>query len=613
MDIDLLTTNDLHGFIAEQHAYFMNPNHPPKIIGGSGLYKYVNDNIDKKRSFILDAGNFFQGHPMSVVDSGKTMVEFMNKVGYTALVPGPDDFIYGAKNLNQLSELSSFPFLISNLECDNCDLISDNFKTHIIKNIQGVTFGFIGIIDSELNEKVISDKIKGISIVDIKQSIDYWLHILEPSCDVIIILTSSGVPYERERVYNEFISEINSGIKNDLNGYGHLNAIQMGYFSRGADIIVSGGVSKGYNIPWLDPNSDVLIMQNYGNGTSFGHIQLKIEDNNFASYELMIKNNQSQTLLLDNFEPDAQIREWINNQNIDALNELYKEFTPDITANIKDDLYEQKDSIIIPNNWKFPTLGTDEKLDIITWNCEFFPTADQKTIDALSEAIYDLDVDIIAFQEIKKKGWFDQLMKLLPKYKYIISDQSSFMDQAIIYKKDQFKLVRKVEPFAENDYNFAGRPPLRADFFRYSDSNYYSIVNLHMKCCDSGLNRRKNASKMLYEYVSKEVTNGHSNFIVLGDWNDDLKDSYGEHCFDPFLEDDRFHFVTEKIVSDLSQATYPKEPYISFLDHILVTNTLIPKYSTIFEISTIKMGDYMGGYDIYEKFISDHLPVLLSF
>ena len=613
MDIDLLTTNDLHGFIAEQHAYFMSPNHPPKIIGGSGLYKYVNDNIDKKRSFILDAGNFFQGHPMSVIDSGKTMVEFMNKVGYTALVPGPDDFIYGAKNLNQLSELSSFPFLISNLECDNCDLISDNFKTHIIKNIQGVTFGFVGIIDSELNEKVISDKIKGISIIDIKQSIDHWLRILEPSCDVIIILTSSGVPYERERVYNEFISEINSGIKNELNGYGHLNAIQMGYFSRGADIIVSGGVSKGYNIPWLDPNSDVLIMQNYGNGTSFGHIQLKIQDNNFASYELMIKNNQSQTLLLDDFEPDTQIREWINNQNIDALNELYKEFTPDITANIKDDLYEQKDSIIIPNNWKFPTLGTDEKLDIITWNCEFFPTADQKTIDALSEAIYDLDVDIIAFQEIKKKGWFDQLMKLLPEYKYIISDQSSFMDQAIIYKKDQFKLVRKVEPFAENDYNFAGRPPLRADFFRYSDSNYYSIVNLHMKCCDSGLNRRKNASKMLYEYVSKEVTNGHSNFIVLGDWNDDLKDSYGEHCFDPFLKDDRFHFVTEEIVSDLSQATYPKEPYISFLDHILVTNTLVPRYSTIFEISTIKMGDYMGGYDIYEKFISDHLPVLLSF
>jgi 2',3'-cyclic-nucleotide 2'-phosphodiesterase (5'-nucleotidase family) len=172
MDIDLLTTNDLHGFIAEQSAYFMNPNHPPKIIGGSGLYRYIEQNINKERALILDAGNFFQGHPMSVIDSGKTMIEFMNKVGYTALVPGSDDFVYGAKNLNQLAEISNFPFLISNLECNDCDLESNNFKTHIIKNIQGVTFGFIGIVDSKLDEKIISDKIKGITITDIKESID---------------------------------------------------------------------------------------------------------------------------------------------------------------------------------------------------------------------------------------------------------------------------------------------------------------------------------------------------------------------------------------------------------------------------------------------------------
>ena len=613
MDIDLLTTNDLHGFIAEQSAYFMNPNHPPKIIGGSGLYRYIEQNINKERALILDAGNFFQGHPMSVVDSGRTMIEFMNRVGYTALVPGSDDFVYGAKNLNHLAEISNFPFLISNLECNDCDLESNNFKTHIIKNIQGVTFGFIGIVDSKLDEKIISNKIKGITITDIQESIDEWIKILETSCDVIIILTSTGVPYDRERVYNEFISQINSGAKNKVDGYGQLNAVEIGYFSKGADIVVSGGVSKGYNIPWVDPNSDILVMQNYGNGTSFGHIKLNIQDNKFTSYELMIKNSQSQTLLLDDFMPDPKIRTWINDKNIYALNELYKELSTDTIFSIEDRPHQDQEIITIPNNWRFPVLGTDEKLDIITWNCEFFPTADQETIDALSEAIYDLDVDIIAFQEIKKNGWFDKLMKLLPNYEYIISEQSSFMNQAIIYKRDQFRLVRKVEPFAENDYNFAGRPPLRADFFRYSDSNYYSIINLHMKCCDSGLNRRKNASKMLYEYISNEVTNGYSNFIVLGDWNDDLKDSYSEHCFTPFLEDDRFHFVTEKIVNDLSQASYPKEPYFSFLDHILVTNTLIPRYSSVFEISTINMGDYMGGYDIYEKFISDHLPVLLSF
>ena len=613
IDIDLITTNDLHGFIAEQHAYFMNPNNPPKIIGGSGLFKYINNNIDKKKSIILDGGNFFQGHPMSVVDSGRTMIQFMNKVGYTALVPGSDDFIYGSKNLNKLADSSEFPFLISNLECDDCELVSENFKTHMISNIQGITVGVLGIVDSDLKDKIASNKINGITILDVKETLDYWIEILEPSCNVIIVLTSAGLPYDRERVYNNFISEIKSGVRNQINGYGNLNAVEMGYFAEGVDIIVSGGVSKGYNIPWIDPNTNVMITQNYGNGSSFGHMKLIIEEKKLSRYELMIKNSLSQTLLLDDFDPDIDMRNWINQKNSFALDLLYKDFYSniDFTTSYNEEI--NLENTEISDKWRFPTLGSKEKLDIITWNCEFFPTADEETINALSEAIYDLNVDIIAFQEIKKNGWFHRMMELLPDYEYIISDQSSFMNQAIIYKRDQFELIRKVEPFAENDYNYAGRPPLRADFFRYADSKYYSIINLHMKCCNSGLNRRKNASKMLYDYVSNELDNGYSNFIVLGDWNDDLKDSYGEHCFQPFLDDQRFHFVTEKIVDDPSQATYPKEPYVSFLDHILVTNTLVPRYSTGFEVSTINMGGYMGGYDIYEKLISDHLPVLLSF
>ena len=45
--IDVITTNDLHGFLGEQDAYFMNPNFPPKIVGASALYKYIKD-VEKK-------------------------------------------------------------------------------------------------------------------------------------------------------------------------------------------------------------------------------------------------------------------------------------------------------------------------------------------------------------------------------------------------------------------------------------------------------------------------------------------------------------------------------------------------------------------------------------
>ena len=65
------------------------------------------------------------------------------------------------------------------------------------------------------------------------------------------------------------------------------------------------------------------------------------------------------------------------------------------------------------------------------------------------------------------------------------------------------------------------------------------------------------------------------------------------------------------IVDDMSQASYPKEPYYSFLDHILVPRSFLNDKDYI--IKTIRMGDYMGGFNNYEKLISDHLPVFLSF
>ena len=41
---------------------------------------------------------------------------------------------------------------------------------------------------------------------------------------------------------------------------------------------------------------------------------------------------------------------------------------------------------------------------------------------------------------------------------------------------------------------------------------------------------------MLYDYIKNEIDEtSYLNFIVLGDWNDDLKDDPAEHCFNPFF------------------------------------------------------------------------------
>ena len=603
--IDVITTNDMHGFIHAQEAHFINPNHPPTIIGGSGFLYYVNNIREEFNNdlLLLDGGNFFQGHPIGIVDSGRTMIDWMNKVGYHAMVPGNYDFLFGLDNLIDLSKKAEFSFLAANLFYkDNGSLI---FKPYEIVEFNDVKIGIIGIVNPNLKNIVLPQNINNAELKNPIEILQNTILDIQDEVDMLILLTSAGVPWNREKVYENFISNINDKDSNEL------NAIELGYYATGIDIIVSGGISKGYPEPWYDPNSHVYTFQNYGGGTSFGHFIIKYDNTSklFLDYESAVASQSSQTLFVNDFRFNPDVYDSILTIYNKAIDEIYSKI--DWTSIIKSDDYSiiEKD-IELTNDWNIPSIDIENNIDIITWNCEFFPTAKDSTIESLSEAIADLSPDIIAFQEIKNRGWFGKLMKLLPEYDYIISQQSSFMDQAFIYKKNDFYLANKLEIFAENDYNFAGRPPLKVDFIYKKNNLNFSVINLHMKCCDSGLKRRIKASNMLYEYVDNELSY-NKNIIILGDWNDDLKDEEGEHCFEPFLSDDRFYFPTYDLTYDITKASYPKEPYVSFLDHILVTKYFIDKDSYI--VNTIPMDEYMGGFEIYESYISDHMPIYLSF
>ena len=602
--VDIVTTNDLHGSLDLQKAYFINPSNPPDIIGASGFSHYVNDlrnEVKENPILLLDGGNFFQGHPLGIVDSGKTIVKWMNEMKYDALVPGNYDFLFGVDNLIRLSKEAEFNFLAANLYYEDSNSLV--FQPYKIIDYKDISIGVIGIVNPNLKNMVLSENLNNIMLKHPIEVLQNTIKDIKDETDIIILLTSAGIPWDREKVYEEFIENNNSKESNEL------NAIELGYYANDVDVVISGGISKGYPNAWYDPHSHVYAFQNYGGGTSFGHIVIKYNSKYklFTGYESAVTNQSSQTLFMHDFKYDEIMFDWINQASTTAINKVYEptNWNNSISSN-----YSNSSKLNLTDSWDIPSINIDENLDIVTWNCEFFPIAGDSTIKALSEALDDLDSDIVAFQEIKNRGWFSQLMDFLPQYAYIISQQSSFMDQAIIYKKTDFRLVNRVELFSENDYNFAGRPPLKVDFVYKKKNINFSIINLHMKCCDSGLERRKKASKMLYDYISDEIKQ-NNNIIVLGDWNDDLKDEDEEHCFVPFLSDDRFYFPTMDITYDITKASYPKEPYVSFLDHILVSNEFVNKENYI--IDTVPMDQYMGSYTVYETYISDHMPVYLSF
>lgn len=611
--VNVLFTNDLHGVFGKQDATFMNPEYPPKLSGFAGFagyHKQIKSAAAESGEGLLtlDAGNFFQGHPIAVMDKGKSAIDMMNPF-YDALVPASYDFIFGIENLQKLDGNSQIPFLGGNIEVGG----KAPFKPYIIKEFSGVKVGIVGIIAQATRFSALRRNMKNTRITAEYDALKKWIPAAKADgADVVIVLTSTGVPYDREDVYDAFQDSLNAGVFDPSKP---MNSMVLAHHAEGADLIVSGGVSRGYDTPWYDPTTHAAVLQNYGGGSEFGHVRLHInpETRVLERIETVDRSRVNLSLMDDEFNADPVVLSKAEAAEQKALEAVYAptNFSRVAIANRAVTQRAKPKT----DRWKIPKIGKSGELDIITWNLEFFPASAMETIDALVESISKLDVDMIALQEIRHTGWLSTLIKRLPEYDFIASQQASFMDLAIVYRKDRFKFIRQVEPFAENDYNYAGRPPLRGDFIYVDESGEeleLSVINLHMKCCSSGLERRQKAVRELHGYLDEHFKAGHKNYIVLGDWNDDIKDAPNEHSFHPLFEDERFYFPTERIVDDVANSTYPHEPWVSFLDHIMVSDALLPRKAD-FTIQTIMMDSFVGSMEEYERLMSDHRPVHLGF
>lgn len=608
--IHLLFTNDIHGSIHEGPARFINPEFAPDLSGGAGAFAYVNkirQEAETKGEAVLltDAGNVFQGTPLGTSDGGETMIRWMNWMEYDAFTPGVKDFDQGKENLTQLAAIANFPFLSANMDGLNGTL------PYLIKDLNGIQIGIIGLMTPELKKGVLPENFAGISVGNPLDKLNTLIpEVRSKGADLIFVLAHLGLPYDREEEYELMLNRLELSEKILIT-----NALELAHYSEGVDIIITGGISKGYDTPWQDPLTHTLVLQNYGNLTGIGHLTIEVdkEVKTITNYSFPIDRGMMLTLFTDDIWPDLEmadsIRQWVQSVKENS------DFNPDQSkAQIR-----TNPSPECPDQWpadrnvyNIPPLGKTNGLDVITWNMERFPLAGDTTLKVVSEIIRDLNVDIIGIQEVQAIGEFAEMMSWLPEYDFILSQQSSFMDQAIIYRKDVLIVLNQQEPFAFDDYFFAGRPPLVVDFlYRCGETEMeITIVNFHLKCCGDGLYRRQQSMKQLHTFLRDRIDLGLTNIIVIGDWNDQIQDEGIYQSFRPFVNDkNHFRFVTDLIVDDPNQQSYPTWP--SFLDHILIAESFFDSFKSNGVIRSVNIDEWIGGWEVYESTISDHRPILL--
>ena len=260
--------------------------------------------------------------------------------------------------------------------------------------------------------------------------------------------------------------------------------------------------------------------------------------------------------------------------------------------------------------------GTDNDLDIMTWNIEWFPKNGQVTIDYVGQIIEALEIDVLAIQEVDDISSFNQVVNGLDNYEGYL-ESSWFAGLAYIYNTQTVEINNIYEIYTSSPYwSPFPRSPMVMDM-NFMNENYI-IINNHFKCCgDDNMNlnddddeetRRYIASNLLKEYVDNYFPD--SNVIILGDLNDELNDNPNDNVFQMILDDFENYFFTDMDIAQGNSAGWSYPSWPSHLDHILITNEL---FDNNLYVEVIRIDDFMdGGFSQYDQNISDHRPVALK-
>jgi endonuclease/exonuclease/phosphatase family metal-dependent hydrolase len=271
----------------------------------------------------------------------------------------------------------------------------------------------------------------------------------------------------------------------------------------------------------------------------------------------------------------------------------------------KYDLWDQECEVSLAK------IASARALRLATWNLKFFPKA-KESLGAVTQAIGDLNPDVLAIQEVTSQGAFDDLVTALPDYQGVSLTDLTGMDYWIqtvfLFKKATFPLFEAEALFEDDDYYFP-RPVLHLTLWRSADGSSppWELFGVHLKAMGGSSNqsRRRQAIARIAQTIQGLTTqNPKARVIVLGDFNDKLLVAGQQNVFGALFE--LVDSVVPATLAAEEASHYTQLSYRSMIDHVfmgaaIVSTTRVPSCQVLplnrFESS-------------YNSMVSDHLPVM---
>lgn len=238
VEIRILHINDFHGF-AESYK----PLGSDELLGGIPyLASKANELRKEKPTLLLSAGDMIQGNNWANLFQGESVLEWMNEMGFDAMVLGNHEFDFGQEVLKKRISEARFPVLGANVE----GLMP--LAPYVIHELKGVRVAILGVVTEDVPLSTHPRNVAGLKFISPMKIIERYIKELKNKVDVMVILSHIG--YTNDRVLAEKVE--------------------------GIDVIVGGHSHTKIARP--ESIGKTLILQAWEHGKALGVVDLILKD-----------------------------------------------------------------------------------------------------------------------------------------------------------------------------------------------------------------------------------------------------------------------------------------------------------------------------------------------
>ncbi len=188
--VTVLHWNDLH---SNNLPHRLIKDGDTTMIGGianlAGMIDHYRDSIDHP-VFVLNAGDEYQGTPISAVTKGRSQITLLNQIGIDAFTIGNHEFDYTSDTLIAGMKDAQFPVLLANVtDLDGRRI----FEPYTIIERNGIKIGVIGVILDGLKSVTTHTATAMVDVKSSTEAVKKYLAELTPKTDIQICLSHMGV------------------------------------------------------------------------------------------------------------------------------------------------------------------------------------------------------------------------------------------------------------------------------------------------------------------------------------------------------------------------------------------------------------------------------------